>query len=1526
MTSQLTITTLLPRSSSAVYIGEQGRPPVITAGKLTPDLLFDFENGAYSYFSFKEVKTEKEVSKVAGGLQDGRVQTWYRLNRAAVDAAGFPAFMKSVRENWLDPGWEQEVKLLILSSSQGTKPIADWVMLVESTNALLAGHACALSTNDLRNHIQSHIHADTMTASTTAELHLITDYEKYKRALKVVDDARIRADELLKAAVKQMMTTAIATNTSLAKRANNARSTATTSTVSATSTDNSTSRSSDRCPPLSAVERALLAEHSGCFRCRRFYAGHIGPACTNGFPDKASYRTLTEADALAAKKHNAVKKEKTTPTAALFPAAPAAAVAVVMSSAVLGNGSDSEYVDTPFFVPHFFFECLLGGPTASAEITVRALIDDGSDAVLIDPVYADRLGLTRRKLPVPKEVVMAVGNGQKEVFSFVEWVPLTIVSSDQAWTSRACRAILAPNLCVPLLLGNPFLATNGIVIDHELRTCIDKKTGYDLTNPSIIKRTTIKPRPIFGPELKKLQKAVVADIATLFPKTVEQLDAASATHRPCPIAAIRTRMEQLVTKEVLRRKDEVFKERFLDLFPPDVPDVSELPDDVLMNIKLKDEIKPMVARAYSCPKKYREGWKTLIEQHLAAGRIRPSNSEYVSPAFIVPKSDPTVLPRWVNDYRKLNLNTTADNHPLPLVDEILRDCAGHKFYGKIDMTNSFFQTRMHPDSVKYTAVNTPFGLYEWLVMPMGLRNSPAVHQRRVCSALRSLIGRICHVYLDDIIIWSETLEEHEKHIAMVLEALRVAHLYCSIKKSMLFSREVDFLGHHISDRGIEPDAKKVERIVNWPTPQSSTDVRAFLGLVRYVADFLPLLADHTRILTPLTHKSADSSFPTWEQKHQEAFDSIKRLVLSSDCLTTINHDNMGDNRIFVTCDASDWRTGAVLSYGLTWESARPVAFDSKALKEAQLNYPVHEKELLAIIHALQKWRADLLGAPITIYTDHRTLENFDHQKDLSRRQARWQEFLAQYDYNIVYIPGEDNCVADALSRLPNSVDDCVATPVASMLSIETDASLLETIRHGYTTDPFCAKLSRNETSFEGVHWDSGLLYIGDRLVIPRVGTLREDLFRLAHDNLGHFGFEKSYAALRDDYYWPNMRKDLSEAYIPACVDCLRSKDRTCKPTGPLHPLPIPDARGDSIAIDFIGPCPRDDGFDCIVTITDRLGADIRIAPTHMDISAERFAAQFFDLWYCENGLPLNIVSDRDKLFVSKFWRALTKLTGIKLKMSSAYHPETDGSSERSNKSVVQCLRYHVERNQTGWVKALPMVRFHLMNTVNTSTGFSPFQLRMGRSPRLIPPLTPNVPVDPPDDEQASAAAAALIERLHLDVAEAQDNLLAAKISQAEFANRHRAAEDVFSIGEKVMLSTEHRRREYIQAKSGRVAKFMPRFDGPFLITKANPSKSSYTLELPNEPNRFPTFHASLLRRPTPNDNDLFPSRQLDRPGPVITDAGEQEWLIDRILDERIRGKGHQYLVRWHGWGAEEDRWLPGRELTDTEALDVWLRR
>ena len=214
--------------------------------------------------------------------------------------------------------------------------------------------------------------------------------------------------------------------------------------------------------------------------------------------------------------------------------------------------------------------------------------------------------------------------------------------------------------------------------------------------------------------------------------------------------------------------------------------------------------------------------------------------------------------------------------------------------------------------------------------------------------------------------------------------------------------------------------------------------------------------------------------------------------------------------------------------------------------------------------------------------------------------------------------------------------------------------ILESIKEGYKSNNFCIDLAQN--GVPGAQLINNLWYIGDCLMIPRTGDVHENLFHLAHDTLGHFSADKSYANLHDAYYWPNMWTDLEKLYVPSCSDCQCNKSCTTKPPGPLHPLPVPDKCGDSMALDFVGPLPKDDSYNCILTMTNRLRSDYCLIPTRTDTTTKDVALLVFDNWYCENRLPSDFVFDQDKLFISCFWKALTKLTGVQLKMSSTYIP------------------------------------------------------------------------------------------------------------------------------------------------------------------------------------------------------------------------------------------------------------------------------
>jgi len=357
----------------------------------------------------------------------------------------------------------------------------------------------------------------------------------------------------------------------------------------------------------------------------------------------------------------------------------------------------------------------------------------------------------------------------------------------------------------------------------------------------------------------------------------------------------------------------------------------------------------------------------------------------------------------------------------------------------------------------------------------------------------------------------------------------------------------------------------------------------------------------------------------------------------------LHPSSLPEYKIFVTTDASDIASGAVLSFGKTWETARPVAYESCSFKGAELNYPVHEKEMLAVIRALKKWKYDLLGVPFFVYTNHKTLLNFPTQRDLSRCQAFWMELLSIYDCKFVYVKGEANSVADALSRFPSlscsssiSAEEAASHPyigtnpqnpvistsgsdspisavcaltirvpsISTKTTLSIDETLIQNIRSSYAKDPWCQKLLSASCGMPQLMVRNGLWYLGDQLIVLNGCSVREEIFRMAHDNLGHFGFTKTYDLICCSYFWPNMRKDLEDGYIPSCLECQRNKLSTNKPNGPLHPLPVPDEWCQSIALDFIGLLPEDRGFNCILTITDWLNLEFRLIPTRMDITVK----------------------------------------------------------------------------------------------------------------------------------------------------------------------------------------------------------------------------------------------------------------------------------------------------------------------------------
>ncbi|KAG2737965.1 hypothetical protein P692DRAFT_20702742, partial [Suillus brevipes Sb2] len=522
--------------------------PKLTAGDITPQVACDWENACQTYFLHKSIDEDDQVKMIASGMTDPRLRTWYLTQRAILSEGTFEEYMTAFKEAWLDSHWAMKLRKKVLGSQQGNRSFYEWALDLQNQNALLYGNPSHLSDIQLRSQLEANVCDELTIRVLRAKLADNLTLKNWIEEVKHLDDERLEdlashrkiAEELHKSS-KRNPTSVNKTSSSSSKTYNS---------------------SSPRLGTLTETERALLMKHKGCFKCRKFYVSHQSKDCTDGAPEASTYKTLTEADATAA-------KPKTKPVAA---------VGAVMPSSVLNDGSDSEddmYV-APFETAHLMWPCLLTGPSSASFERVDALIDHGSHLVLIDESIVKRLGLRRRKLHANIEANSAFMDNSSLPFSFSEYVLLSPSSVNHDWTSRTIRAIVAPNLAVPLLLGGPFLSHNCLVIDHDCRTCIVKESNYDLLNPPEHKPSVTIPIPTHG-QVRQLRKNVVRELKT-------------------------------ANKEHLERLNKEMRRKYADRFPEDIPHINQLPTDIVHRITLKDPNKIIQCRRYNTPRKYREAW------------------------------------------------------------------------------------------------------------------------------------------------------------------------------------------------------------------------------------------------------------------------------------------------------------------------------------------------------------------------------------------------------------------------------------------------------------------------------------------------------------------------------------------------------------------------------------------------------------------------------------------------------------------------------------------------------------------------------------------------------------------------------------------------------------------------------------------------------------------------------------------------------------------------------------------------------
>ena len=832
-------------------------------------------------------------------------------------------------------------------------------------------------------------------------------------------------------------------------------------------------------------------------------------------------------------------------------------------------------------------------------------------------------------------------------------------------------------------------------------------------------------------------------------------------------------------------------------------------------IQVKDGTRPTNVGPYRCAPKRRQIIEDNIDEMLKEEIITPSNSPWASPVVLAPKKDGTL--RFCIDYRKLNAVTIRDAYPIPRIDDTLDALEEAKFISTLDLRSGYWQVEMDPKSQALTAFSSHKGLFEFKVMPYGLMNAPATFQRLMDIVLAGLKWKCCLVYIDDVIIYSRSFDQHLHDLEEVFEALRRSKLTLKASKCHFCREEIKYLGHIITKQGVKPDPELVSAVKEFPQPGTVKDVQAFLGLTGYYRRFIQ---NYAKISEPLlkqirNRKNGQNTnhHIVWNDDCEEAFIELKQKLINSPVMNTPNFQHP----FILELDASAYGLGAILVQEYDGNKF-VIAYASRTLSPAERNYSATEREALAIVWATKHFRPYIEGMEILIRTDCQALQWLKESKDVSGRLARWAMQLAAFQIKeIKYRPGTVNTNSDSLSRYPQPMSptdiECEVTAIDTVVNIWENTNILDDIQEEQKKDKklksIIDRLTTNPTpSFSSNRSPyilvNGLLYkirkaiknqdhriISNKhlLVIPT--SMQNKLITWAHDHpmAGHAGRIKTTHRLTSRVYWVTLRKDVYK-YVQQCLLCQQFKYNNQPLSMPMQ-LHMVTEPWHTIGIDIMGPFPitqRQKQF--LLVVVDYFTRWVEIFPLRTT-TANVIANVITNEVFCRYGMPTFILSDNGPQFIAELFAETCRTLGIRQKFTATYHPQTN-MTERVNRTLKQQIRIYAAQNHKSWDEEIQKLAFAIRTSVNETTGETPAFLNFGRDLKIpldliIGEETRGSPPDLPTNGVIQQYKTYLIDKLKTAYNIAREYAEVQKLQQKNQYDRHTTNRQ-FEIGQKVLVT------------------------------------------------------------------------------------------------------------------------------------------